>query len=434
MRGAAPAVFASDGEVLRTFAGIEAEARLLSSLVEKCAPASVIALKVGNHPLLPAMLLTLWRRGLIPVALDSSLAGDALAAALATCGAAALFCADGELNSTSHVSHLAPPTAFLKLTSGTSGSPRVIRFTAAQMLADCDSVCDTMGISDGDVNFGVIPWSHSYGFSNLVLPLLCRGIPLVASEDRLPRAILDGLARTRATVFPGLPVFFQKLAQLDASLPSLRLCISAGAPLPATTAREFRARFGVKIHGFYGSSECGGIAYDASEDEVAEGCVGGPMSRVTLDFEGDDPCRITVRSPSVGLGYFPEDDPALTDGRFTPGDLVYRTPQGLALAGRLSDFINVAGRKLNPAEVEMMLRTCPGVREVVVFGVPSVLRGEEPIACVVGDATPQMLREHCASLPAWHIPRDFWLCEALPVNERGKLSRRALAEAYTRRG
>ena len=64
-------------------------------------------------------------------------------------------------------------------------------------------ICATMGITERDLNFGVIPFSHSYGFSNLVTPLLCRGVPLVASEDRMPRAILDDLARSGATVFPG---------------------------------------------------------------------------------------------------------------------------------------------------------------------------------------------------------------------------------------
>src|SRR5439155_23635888 len=153
-----------------------------------------------------------------------------------------------------------------KLTSGTTGTPRAVRVRALQILADGEAVCDTSGIGGDDVNFGIIPWSHSYGFSNLVTPLLCRGVPVVAIEDRLPRALLDGLARTGATVFPGLPVLFQKLAELDCEpLPKLRLCISAGAPLSATITAAFRERFGVKIHGFYGSSECGGIAYDASD-------------------------------------------------------------------------------------------------------------------------------------------------------------------------
>jgi acyl-CoA synthetase (AMP-forming)/AMP-acid ligase II len=324
---------------------------------------------------------------------------------------------------------------FLKLTSGTSGAPRAIRFRAAQLLADCEAVCDTMGIGAEDLNFGVIPWSHSYGFSNLLAPLLCRGVPLVASDERLPRALLDGLARTGATVFPGLPVLFQALAELDgAPLPKLRLCISAGAPLSAMTAAKFRAYFGVKIHGFYGSSECGGIAYDASEAEVPEGCVGHAMRSVRLVH--DAACgRVEVHGPAVGEGYFPEPDASvLGGGRFVPGDLVGRTPQGFVLVGRVTDFINVAGRKLNPAEVEVCLRKITGVRDAMVFGVPSVSRGEEPVACVVGNVTAAELKQQCQSVLAiWQVPRDFWIVDALPFNERGKLNRRALSEAYQSR-
>src|SRR5208283_1942945 len=98
-----------------------------------------------------------------------------------------------------------------------------------------------MGIASSDLNFGVIPFSHSYGFSNLITPLLCRGVPLVAGEDRMPRAILNDLARTGATVFPGMPVFYQSFAEMEniPEMPRLRLCISAGAPLTRATAEKF---------------------------------------------------------------------------------------------------------------------------------------------------------------------------------------------------
>jgi long-chain acyl-CoA synthetase len=403
---------------------------------------------MGNSPWVLGWLLAIWQKGAVPILLDRSCAGPAREGALATAGARAwLGWKDSETDvvRTAAGCHLekregAPfidGTQFLKLTSGTTGAPRAIRFTAAQLLADGDAIYDTMGFREEDVNFGVIPWSHSYGFSNLVTPLLCRGLPVVATEDRLPRAILAELERTGTTIFPGLPVFFQKLADLDASpLPRLRLCISAGAPLSAAVASAFRARFGVKVHSFYGSSECGGIAYDASEAEVPEGCVGPPMRGVTLEYQDDeDPTRIRVRGAAVGTGYFPGDDEAiLGDGAFTPGDLVRRTAEGLVLAGRVSDFINVAGRKLNPTAVEAVLRSCPGVCDAIVFGVPHPIRGEEPIACVAGTATAEALQALCArELSAWQVPRDFWLVVHLPVNERGKLNRRGLAEAYRAR-
>src|SRR2546423_1787728 len=110
----------------------------------------------------------------------------------------------------------------------------------------------------------VIPLSHSYGFSNLVTPLLVRGVPMVLSRDRMPRAVLDGLARPSTTVFAGMPVFYQAFCEMETmpALPKLRLCISAGAPLPLEVARKFREKFGQTIHSFYGSSEFGGNCYD----------------------------------------------------------------------------------------------------------------------------------------------------------------------------
>ena len=436
-RGDGAAIFAADGNVVRTFAAIEAEARATEIAFERLPSGAAVGVQFGNDARFPALLLALWRRGLVPVPLDRSLGREALVAALGVCGAAALVtpnlregiaierCADA----------CAMDADFLKLTSGTSGAPRAIRFRVAQLLADCEAVCDTMGIGADDLNFGVIPWSHSYGFSNLLTPLICRGVPVVATDERLPRALLDGLARSGATVFPGLPVLFQALSELDGTpLPKLRLCISAGAPLSAATAAKFRERFGVKIHGFYGSSECGGIAYDASEALVPEGCVGEPVRGVRLVHD-EATGRVEVHGPAVGDGYFPEPDAGvLGGGRFVPGDLVGRTPHGFVLAGRVSDFINVAGRKLNPAEVESCLRKITGVRDVMVFGVPNALRGEEPVACVVGDADSDELRQFCAAnLATWQVPRDFWILDALPFNDRGKLNRRALAEAYQSR-
>lgn len=436
-RNGATAIFGTGGEILRTYGQIESEARAAQIAFVRLPAGTAVGLQFGNDARFVSTLLALWRAGLVPMPLDRSMSEDEVRAALAMCGASALV--RPNLNEGIGIERRADATpidaAFLKLTSGTSCAARAVRFTAGQLFADCDSVCDTMGIGEGDVNFGVIPWSHSYGFSNLVTPLLCRGVPMVATDDRLPRAILDALARSGATVFPGLPVLFQKLSDLEsAALPRLRLCISAGAPLASPVAADFRDRFGLKVHGFYGSSECGGIAYDASDDPVPQGCVGHAMRDVRL-VRHDPSGRVEVHGPAVGVSYFPEPDPSvLGDGRFCPGDILQETPHGFVLSGRVSDFINVAGRKLNPAEVESRLREIPGVRDAVVFGVSSVLRGEVPVACIVADATAALLRKCCMeSLAAWQVPRDFWIVDALPVNERGKLNRRALAEAYEAR-
>jgi acyl-CoA synthetase (AMP-forming)/AMP-acid ligase II len=439
-RADAPAVFGADGAVRRTFAEIEAESRTF----DRFPPGRVVAVEVGNSERWPAVLLALFRARCIPLPLGSHLEGAEREAALETARASAVvMLAADELvvlhRAASAVDWSGRAPDFLKLTSGTTSAPRAIRFRAEQLVADCEHICATMGLGERDLNYGAIPFSHSYGFSNLLTPLLCRGIPLVATEDRLPRALLAGLARTGATALPGMPLFYDKLAQLpDApALPTLRLCISAGAPLPAVVAEKFTQRFGRRIHTFYGASECGGIGYDRAESGGYEdGFVGTPMEGVSIAGGSGEGAPITIRSAAVGDGYFPEEDAeSLGGGCFSPADLIRMTPRGMFLAGRASDVINIAGRKLNPLEVEARLAELPGVRQAVVFGVRSATRGEEAVACVAGAGLTResLLRQCRTRLSAWQVPHDVWIVPEIPVNERGKISRRALAAAFQAR-
>jgi len=442
-KGGSPALVGVDGKTLATFDEIEAAAVALEPVLAKLETKSVVAIQPGCDPRFPALLLALWRHNLIPLPLDQSLDGNQLTETLQHTRATAciqmmsgseiilrLVDVEGTDKETSRCA--LNETDFLKLTSGTTGKARGVRFRAAQLLADCDAVCETMGLQPDDINYGVISWAHSYGFSNLLTPLLCRGIPLVVTEDRLPRAILSGLQTSGATVLPAVPVLFQNLARLrTVPLPKLRLCISAGAPMTSAVAEAFHKAHGLKIHNFYGSSECGGIAYDATDAATPEGCVGQPMKGVTLH-----PCedgRIEVHSAAVADGYFPEpDESTLGNGRFIPGDLVSQTGFGLQITGRINDFINIGGRKLNPLDIETVLRDFLGIRDVIVFGIPHASRGEEPIACVVGESiTPADLLQFCRQkLPAWQCPRVIWVLDTIPLSERGKPSRAALAVEY----
>jgi acyl-CoA synthetase (AMP-forming)/AMP-acid ligase II len=295
-----------------------------------------------------------------------------------------------------------------------------------------------MGISDADLNFGVIPISHSYGFSNLLTPLIARGVPIVLSRDRLPRAVLADLAGTDATVFAGMPLFYQTFCEMeDAPVPpKLRLCISAGAPLAMAVAQTFRKKFGLPIHSFYGASECGGICYDRDPKNEEDGFVGQAMAGVAIEMVNPDAeaSRIRVRSAAVGDGYFPESEEAkLGGGLFVPDDLLTKAANGFRIVGRTSDLINVAGKKVNPAEVEAHLLRFSGVRQAVVFGRASTVRNEEVAACVV--AAPGVseidLLDFCRrELSGWQVPKRIFIVDAIPATERGKISRRELARRF----
>ena len=425
-KGDAPAIFATTGKVSRTFREIEEHAHAVETKLGKVEPANVNAIEIGNHQDWPSIFLACLRKELVVLPLDRSIRQQERERAVSACSASRVLDWHGRR-----------PSLF-KLTSGTTGAPRAICFRSEQLLADCDQICRTMGISDVDLNFGVIPISHSYGFSNLLTPLLARGVPTVLSDDRLPRAVLDDLARTGATVFPGMPIFYQAFCEMNElpPLPRLRLCISAGAPLQAGTARRFHEKSGRAIHSFYGSSECGGICYDRDGTIFEDGFVGTPMEGVDLDMV--DPkavsSQVRVRSAAVADGYFPDaEEEKLGGGCFVPDDLLSGTQRGLRIVGRISDVINVAGKKVNPTEVEAELLRCPGVREAVVFGRPSSRRNEEVAACVVAakEVRESDLLESCRRrLSGWQVPKRIFLIDEIPVNERGKFSRRELAQKF----
>src|SRR4030095_1610723 len=282
---------------------------------------------------------------------------------------------------------------------------------------------------------------HCYGLSNLFTPLMAGGVRMVVSRDRTPRAVLADLVRTGATVFPGAPVFYQAFCDMGdvPPLPKLRLCISAGAPLSRVVAKTFFEKFKQPIHSFYGASECGGICYDRQGTMFEDGLVGQPMQGVEVELiDPTEPAsQIRVRSAALSDGFFPEpDEQKLGNSVFVPDDLLARHGSALKIVGRVSDVINVAGKKVNPAEVEAHLLRFQGVRQAVVFGRPIAagLRNEEVAACVL--ASPEvsendLLRFCRTELSGWQVPKRIFIVGMIPTNERGKISRRELARQFS---
>ena len=277
----------------RSFRDIERYARGFETKMDHLVPGAVVAVQIGNHEDWPAVFIACLHKRLVILPLDQSIGDQQRDAALDICKASVLVSAVSGESSPQIIRAKTADTALewgenvpslLKLTSGTTAAPRAIRFRSHQLLADCNQICDTMGISDDDLNFGVIPVSHSYGFSNLLTPLIARGVPMVVSQDRTPRAVLGDLARTDATVFPGTPAFYQALCDIGdlPLLPKLRVCISAGAPLSSAVAKKFFEKFKQPIHSFYGASECGGICYDRCGTTFEDGLVGQPMRGVEV--------------------------------------------------------------------------------------------------------------------------------------------------------
>lgn len=318
-----------------------------------------------------------------------------------------------------------PAACLIKLTSGTTGRPRPLVFTGAQMLADARQVTTTMGIRAADLNYALIPFGHSYGLGNLTFPLLAHGIPLVCGSAPLPQAVAEDFAHWRPTVFPSVPAVFRALADADiapAVFASVRVAISAGAPLPSETAEKFAEKFHRKIHAFYGSSETGGIAYDRSGDATLAGGVGTAMRGVKVTALRGGGLRV------CSAAVFTHGNPSRSGrhGCWSPADRAAVDNRGrITLLGRRGATVKIAGRRVNLAEVVARLRRVAGVCDAWV----GMRAGAETLmgaALVTSRRAEEIRAEVLVDTAAWKVPKKWVVLRELPLTERGKTDTRAL--------
>jgi long-chain acyl-CoA synthetase len=408
-------------------------------------PGSLVLLACANGAGFLAALLGARRAGLVPVLADRSAPEDERRRVAAALGVAAQItcdrafpteCSDLRVARCGGTPAEAPPSAaYVKLTSGSSGAPSGVAIAAEALAADDDQLASTMEIVPSDRFVAVIPWSHSYGLSSLVMPALRRGSLLVVPADASPWGPVESARALSATVFPTVPAYLQAISELAAppSWPeTLRTVISAGATLAPDTSARFRETFGCSVHVFYGASESGGITYDRKGGAAERGTVGTPVDGVSIGLDADG--AVVVRSKALGLGHVPVRDGKLGGGTFRSADLAAWTDDGeLTLLGRADALINVGGKKVHPAEIESILRAMPGVRDVHVLGVAStggartIVRAI--VACDPGAVSHADVVSWCRDRLASHkVPRSIVRLPRIPRTARGKIDLAALAE------
>jgi len=332
--------------------------------------------------------------------------------------------------------------AALKVTSGSTGLPKAAFTREEHLVEDTAQITTALGIRPQDCQLAAIPISHAYGLGHLAMPLLLQGTAIVLREAFIPQQLHADATDYGARVFPGVPFMFAHFANNPDAMAwprVLETLVSAGAPLDPVMANAFARTFGVKIHSFYGTTESGGISYDDSPDIDMTATVGRPLPGATITLRPDegapiDGGRVHVAGGAVSSGYAGESpiDEGFTDEGFLTGDFGrFDARQHLILTGRASSFINVAGKKIQPEEVEQVLRSMRGIEDVRVLGVADPVRGQQVVACVVlarhdGTTAPE-IRQFCAARLAAHkVPRTIVRLERIPLTERGKTDRAKL--------
>lgn len=305
-----------------------------------------------------------------------------------------------------------------KLTSGTSSAPRLIACSAAQLIADGRQIIQGMGIRALDRQLGLIPFGHSYGLGNLVMPLLLQGTPVWTGGEYTISQIPEWISRHRITIFPSVPSLLELLCSHPSArlASSLRLVISAGGPLPRQTAIRFLKKFRRRIRNFYGSSETGGIAYDAAGRLGLTGkAVGRALPGVKIKLAKGR--RIQVSSPAV----------AMPGNTWILGDLGAWTSSGeLQITGRRELLANIGGKKVFPREIARELERLKAVQACVVEVIQSG-KHDSLAAWYSGRIRPEQIRATLAKrLPGWKIPRNLIQLKSLPFTGRGKVDREKL--------
>jgi long-chain acyl-CoA synthetase len=407
-----------------------AGAELAASFARRTGTASLagrrVALCLPNGAEWLQVFLALLSTRSVPVPIDPSEPEEAQLACARSVGAAHIWKAGGlhRLDSAGRPPRRRLPGSecLVKVTSGSSGVPKALSVTDGQLAADGRQICESMGIGPEDASLAAIPLGYSYGLGNLVAPLLLQGSPILCVSSFLPQAIASDTLRLRPTVFPAVPPLLKALVESDVSarsLASLRLVISAGSPLAPEVSRTFEAKFGIRVRGFYGTSETGGISFDRTGEATLSGrSVGTPLAgvRIALGKGG----RFTVTSPAV-----------LGKGRFSPADRAsLNGARELTLLGRTGRMVKVAGRRLNLSEIEAALRSVPGIRDAYAHlgtGAASTLA-----AAAATELSPTEIRRLLRSrLASWKIPGRIIALGEFPTTPRGKTDGRKLRQVLS---
>ena len=314
-------------------------------------------------------------------------------------------------------------------TSGTTGTSKGAVLTHNNFLANTVNLLAAWQITSGDRLLLALPLFHIHALGNGLHCWLGSGCSMRLLERFDHRTAVDDLLDYEPTLFFGVPTMYVRLLETVPDLARrigarMRLFVSGSAPLPAHVFDRFRELFGHAILERYGMTETFMNVSNPYVGERRPGTVGVPLPGVSVRIDDGE---LLVRGPNVFAGYWRRPDATAaaftSDGFFRTGDLAAVSDDGYyTLLGRKGDLIISGGFNIYPREIEELLLEQDGVREVAVVGAPDEVRGEIPIAYVVGDFDADVLAGVCREqLASFKVPRRFIRVESIPRTALGKV-------------
>jgi benzoate-CoA ligase len=340
-------------------------------------------------------------------------------------------------------------TAMWLYSSGSTGMPKGVIHLHRDLLYCAETYArEVLAIGPDDVTLAAPRLFFAYGLGGMAFALHAGATAVLVSERPTPESMFTAIHQYRPTIFFGVPTLYAAMLQVQEAerkydLSSLRLCVSAGEPLPAELFHRWRERFSVEILDGIGTTEALHVFLSNRPGQVRPGSSGIPVPGYDIrlvDESGQDVRQgeigdLLVRGGSITTGYWHRLETtrrALLGEWLRTGDKYYQDSDGYYwYCGRSDDMLKVSGQWVSPAEVEGLLFQHPAVLEAAVVGWEDENRLVKPKAFVVlkeGCApSPSLAEELQAFVKARTLPHKYprWVefVPDLPKTATGKIQR-----------
>ena len=348
------------------------------------------------------------------------------------------------------VRRAADDMAALLYSSGTTGVPKGIMLTHANLLRNTEALVAAWGFTESDRLLHALPVFHVHGLFVAIGCALLSGASMRWLSGYSVGEVMRFLPE--CTVMMGVPTYYTRLLGNggfgEQHTNNVRLFVSGSAPLLEETFLEFERRTGHRILERYGMTETNMNTSNPLNGDRKPGTVGPPLPGVEVRITDDDNNELAVneignlqvRGPNVFVGYWKMPDKTAEDfsedGFFNTGDKGRIDEDGyVSIVGRAKDMVITGGLNVYPKEIEMFIDDLPGVSESAVIGVPHPDFGEGVVAVVVPESV-EALRESdiidaCkAELANFKIPKRIVFADELPRNSMSKVQKNLLRETH----
>jgi len=344
-----------------------------------------------------------------------------------------------------------PKTAAMIIyTSGTTGAPKGALISHQMIFWNSVNTTLRLNISQTDCTVIFLPFFHTGGWNVLTTPFLHRGAKVIFLKKFDGEQILALSEKEKATLIFGVPTTMDMMARSPSfekvDLSSIRYGIAGGEPMPIELIHKWHNK-GIPIRQGYGLTEFGPNVFSLNEQDALRkiGSIGFANFYVTAKVVGEQGeelgankvGELWLNGPMCMTGYWNNSkatSETITDGWLHTGDLVRRDDEGYYyVVGRKKEMFKSGGENVYPAELEKVIRTLPGIREVAVIGVPDSKWGEVGKAFITIEngivISETLITEHCLqNLAKFKVPKYFQFLPELPKGESGKILKRKLVD------